>query len=260
MLSKYRRKHKIVFLPLYVYFTIILYCRAYQNSRDAGKFPAKKCTNCTSFHSFVSQYIPWVPEDIFFLSTLMVRGEAALTRRKAELVFCVNAASVSIRKKYPLGPRVASIALSLTFCVKKKFNISVSRKKKPTCWVNKRIKLYIKAGGLSWNVQTLWVHGYEKESRSCRRCTSREKVVPILIRCEKALKSYTKKAVQDYYTQRGFHKTACSPPLFLKSVQFFKHPSQVSYSPGELAHRLGQLARLRSRASFTLAWSNFTKK
>ena len=30
--------------------------RAYQNSRDAGKFPAKKCTNCTSFHWFVSQY------------------------------------------------------------------------------------------------------------------------------------------------------------------------------------------------------------
>ena len=163
----------------------------------------------------------------------MVRGEAALTRRKAAPFFGVNAASVSIRKKYPLGPRVASIALSLTFCVKKKFNISVSRKKKPTCWVNKQIKLYIKAGGLSWNVQTLWVHGYEKESRSCWRCTNREKVVPILIRCEKALKSYTKKAVQDYYTQRGFHKTACSLPLFLKSVQFFKYPSQVSYSPGE---------------------------
>ena len=27
--------------------------------------------------------LPWVPEDIFFLWTLMVRGEAALTRRKA---------------------------------------------------------------------------------------------------------------------------------------------------------------------------------
>ena len=27
--------------------------------------------------------VPWVPEDIFFLWTLMVRGEAALTRRKA---------------------------------------------------------------------------------------------------------------------------------------------------------------------------------
>ena len=27
--------------------------------------------------------VPWIPEDIFFLSILMVRGEAALTRRKA---------------------------------------------------------------------------------------------------------------------------------------------------------------------------------
>lgn len=89
----------------------------------------------------------------------------------------------SLLKSAPIVHRFtclsASIALSLTFCVKKKFNISVSRKKKPTCWVNKQIKLYIKAGGLSWNVQTLWVHGYEKESRSCRQCTSREKVVPI---------------------------------------------------------------------------------
>ena len=56
MLSKYRRKHKIVFLPLYVYFTIILSAVERTNSRDAGKFPAKKCTNFTSFHSFVSQY------------------------------------------------------------------------------------------------------------------------------------------------------------------------------------------------------------
>lgn len=89
----------------------------------------------------------------------------------------------SLLKSAPIVHRFtclsASIALSLTFCVKKKFNISVSRKKKPTCWVNKQIKLYIKAGGLSWNVQTLWVHGYEKESRSYRQCTSREKVVPI---------------------------------------------------------------------------------
>ena len=59
-----------------------------------------------------------------------------------------------------------------------------------------------------------------------------------ILRCEKALKSYTKKAVQDYYTQKGFHKTACSPPFFLKSVQFFKYPSQVSFCPGELARRL----------------------
>ena len=27
--------------------------------------------------------VPWVPEDIFFLSILMVRGEAASTRREA---------------------------------------------------------------------------------------------------------------------------------------------------------------------------------
>ena len=62
--------------------------------------------------------LPWVPEDIFFLSTLMVRGEAALTRRKAPrrvffsprrfFFFCVNAASVSIRKKNPLEPRVVT--------------------------------------------------------------------------------------------------------------------------------------------------------
>ena len=55
--------------------------------------------------------LPWVPEDIFFLSTLMVRGEAALTRRKAlrrkkrRFFFGVNV-SVSIRKKNPLEPRV----------------------------------------------------------------------------------------------------------------------------------------------------------
>ena len=30
-----------------------------------------------------SFHLPWVPEDIFFLSTLMVRGEATSTRRKA---------------------------------------------------------------------------------------------------------------------------------------------------------------------------------
>jgi len=28
--------------------------------------------------------VPWVPEDIFFLSILMVRGEAASTRRNQE--------------------------------------------------------------------------------------------------------------------------------------------------------------------------------
>ena len=46
----------------------------------------------------------------------MVRGEAALTRRKAArrkkisspLFFCFNAASLSIRKKNPLEPRVGS--------------------------------------------------------------------------------------------------------------------------------------------------------
>ena len=46
---------------------------------------------------------PWVPEDIFFLSTLMVRGKAALMRRKAPALFFF---AVSIRKKYPLEPRV----------------------------------------------------------------------------------------------------------------------------------------------------------
>jgi len=30
----------------------------------------------------LSETLPWVPEDIFFLSTLMVRGEAGLTRKE----------------------------------------------------------------------------------------------------------------------------------------------------------------------------------
>ena len=56
--------------------------------------------------------VPWVPEDIFFLSILMVGSEAALTRKKIIIVifFLVNAASpptISIdKKKYPLEPRV----------------------------------------------------------------------------------------------------------------------------------------------------------
>ena len=42
--------------------------------------------------------VPWVPEDIFFLWTLMVRGEAALTRG-----FIID------KKKNPLEPRVRKV-------------------------------------------------------------------------------------------------------------------------------------------------------
>ena len=34
------------------------------------------------FSIFSGKHVPWVPEDIFFLSTLMVRGDAALTKKK----------------------------------------------------------------------------------------------------------------------------------------------------------------------------------
>ena len=37
----------------------------------------------TDLCEVVTIYLPWVPEDIFFLLTLMVRGEVASTRRKA---------------------------------------------------------------------------------------------------------------------------------------------------------------------------------
>jgi len=51
------------------------------------------------FHCFV----PWVPEDIFFSSILMVRSEAGLTKKKiTSIFFLVNPASprnISIDKK-----------------------------------------------------------------------------------------------------------------------------------------------------------------
>ena len=34
------------------------------------------------YASYILEAVPWVPEDIFFLSILMVRGEAASTRRE----------------------------------------------------------------------------------------------------------------------------------------------------------------------------------
>ena len=37
----------------------------------------------TDLCEVVAIYLPWVPEDIFFLLTLMVRGETASTRREA---------------------------------------------------------------------------------------------------------------------------------------------------------------------------------
>ena len=65
------------------------------------------------FTTTYAKTLPWVPEDIFFLSILMVRGKAALTRRNAprrkkcaSLTRLRRKPSVSIRKKYPLEPRV----------------------------------------------------------------------------------------------------------------------------------------------------------
>ena len=37
----------------------------------------------TDLCEIVAIYLPWVPEDIFFLLTLMVRGETPSTRREA---------------------------------------------------------------------------------------------------------------------------------------------------------------------------------
>ena len=50
--------------------------------------------------------LPWVPEDFFFL----IDTEAALTQKKAAICASLTRLrrepSVSIRKKYPLEPRV----------------------------------------------------------------------------------------------------------------------------------------------------------
>ena len=50
---------------------------------EAYRFESCRERFCVCVCVCVCVLIPWVPEDIFFLWTLMVRGEAALTRRKA---------------------------------------------------------------------------------------------------------------------------------------------------------------------------------
>ena len=48
----------------------------------------------------VTHFLPWVPEDIFFLSMLMVRGEAASTRRREKKKPQVTGATSLIFKQF----------------------------------------------------------------------------------------------------------------------------------------------------------------